>query len=313
MTIDPRRTKPTTKSGAIGRTGKTTRNVRTATGRQPQQQEEDGRAALPKQEKKDQTTLFVCIGVGAVVLLGGGFMMMSGGGGSGRRAPDIDAKISKIIGKASTLQSAGKHAEALALVEEGLSNPSFRGSENYSSLENLAAGLRPMVNAERDSIGKVRDFKNKVEQAKSEGTAMKRAKEFWDECHKLLLDYGNTSGGKDLRDIREDLRRWVATESQSDWQKDYNQVKARVERDFLGKGNFSQAIREWRQFGETSSDPLLRSRLEQEEREINMASKKAAETLVASATSRESLEESIPLYNGTEGQQVINAKLRSMK
>ena len=40
------------------------------------------------------------------------------------------------------------------------------------------------------------------------------------------------------------VRRWVATESQGDWQKDYNVTKARIEKSHLGEGHYAEAIRE---------------------------------------------------------------------
>ncbi len=142
---------------------------------------------------------------------------------------------------------------------------------------------------------------------------MKQAKDFWKECQDLIVEYGQTSQGDTLRGIREDLRRWVATESQTDWQNDYNTTKARIKRDCLDKGDFSNAVREWKRFGETSSDPLLKSRIDSELLSINNDAVKAAEELIASGAGRAQLEEAVQRFNGTDGQKTLTSKLRSMK
>jgi len=130
--------------------------------------------------------------------------------------------------------------------------------------------------------------------------------------------YGATTAGKQLKDIKEDLRRWVATEGQGNWQKDYNVTKARIEKSFLSAQKFSEAIREWQRFGETSAqDPLLHSRVEQEIRTVNQAAQAAADKLVADAgtgaDARSKLEEGQSQFNGTDGQAVINKALKNLK
>src|SRR5205814_7815482 len=119
--------------------------------------------------------------------------------------------------------------------------------------------------------------------AVADQTAMAKTNGFWQECLTLESQYGTTSGRKTLKDIKEDLRRWVATESQGDWQKDYNVTKARIEKSYLGDGLFSEAIREWRKFGEVAQDPLLHSRLHQAIISINQKAVSAADNALADA------------------------------
>jgi len=147
---------------------------------------------------------------------------------------------------------------------------------------------------------------------------MQKASGFWKECNELIGLYsGVPAAMSDLKNIKEDLRRWVATESQSDWQKDYNLKKDRIQKECLAQENFSQAVSEWRRFGEISLDPLLHSKIEQEIVEINRAAASSAEKFVAAAGSgaeaRGKLEEAGVKFNGTDGQAVINKALRSLK
>ncbi len=234
-----------------------------------------------------------------------------GGGGGG------DTVVNRAIAKATEAYQRGEYRIGLDLCEDALKDPKARKSSRYSALQALANQIRQQVNLERDAAVKVEEFKRKVEASKQAGDAMKRANEFWAECNTLLGAYQTTPSGKILRDIKEDLRRWVATESQGDWQKDYNVTKARIEKSFLGEQKFAEAIREWQRFGETSQDPLLRSRIEQEIRQINLGAQAAAEKLVAEAgtgaEARAKLEEAQARFNGSDGLQVINKAIKGLK
>jgi hypothetical protein len=143
---------------------------------------------------------------------------------------------------------------------------------------------------------------------------MTQANDLYAECLRLLGEYGATTSAKDLRGIKEDLGRWVSTEGQGNWQKDYNVTKGRIEKTYLGDGRFGEAIREWQRFGETSQDPLLRSRIEQEIRTVNQQAQAAAEKVVAEAAGdRSKLEEAQARFSGTDGQAVINKAMKGIK
>ena len=133
-------------------------------------------------------------------------------------------------------------------------------------------------------------------------------------CCTLLGEFGATPAAKDLRGIKEDLGRWVTTEGQGNWQKDYNTTKARIEKSFLGEQRFGEAIREWSRFEETSADPLLHSRIQQEVRAINQLAVAAADKLVQEAAGdRTKLEEAQPKFSGTEGQAVLTKAIKGIK
>jgi hypothetical protein len=266
----------------------------------------------PPQDNK--TMLYVGIGGGALALvvvmalmLGGEESSHSGGGGG-------EKMIISAINKSQEAFQRGEYRVALDIAEEALKDPRSGRSSRRKNLEALANQARVQVNLDRDGIAKVADFKRKVDAAVSDQTAMAKASGFWQECLALESQYGATSAKKQIKDIKEDLRRWVATESQGDWQKDYNVTKARIEKSHLGEGHFAEAIREWRKFGEVAQDPLLHSRIDQEIISINQKAVSAAEKVVTEAGGdRSKLEEAQQRFNGTDGLAVINKAMKGIK
>lgn len=273
------------------------------------------------QPQQDKTMLYVGIGGGALVfalilafMVGGGETGGQGGGG-GANGEKI---VTRAMNKATEAFQRGEYRTGLEICEEALKDPAARKSTRYKALESLATSLRTQVNLDRDGQLKVAEFKKRIDAAVADQTAMAKAQGFWTECDQLMGQYGATSSMKQLKDIKEDLRRWVATEGQGNWQKDYNVTKARIEKTFLSAQKYSEAIREWQRFGETSAqDPLLHSRVEQEIRSVNQAAQSAAEKLVADAgtgaEARSRLEEGQQLFNGTDGQGVINKAIKNLK
>jgi len=218
------------------------------------------------------------------------------------------------INKSQEASSRGDSRQALDIAEDALKDPRARKSSRYKTLEQLASQARQQVNLDRDAQVKVTEFKGRIDAAVKDQTAMAKANGFWQECLQLESQYISTSSKKQIKDIKEDLRRWVATESQGDWQKDYNVTKARIEKSYLGEGKFSEAIREWRKFGEIAQDPLLHSKIEQEIITINQKAVSAAEKVVTDASGdRSKLEEAQQRFNGTDGLAVINKAMKGIK
>jgi hypothetical protein len=266
----------------------------------------------PPQDNK--TMLYVGIGGGALLfvvvlalMLGGEESHSSGGGGG-------ESMMKTAINKSQEAFQRGEYRVALDIAEDALKDPRSRKSSRLKSLEACANMARVQVNLDRDGLAKVADFKRKVDAAVADQTAMAKASGFWQECLALESQYGATSAKKQLKDIKEDLRRWVATESQGDWQKDYNVTKARIEKSYLGEEKFAEAIREWRKFGEIAQDPLLHSRIDSEIQSINLKAVSSAEKVVTDAGGdRSKLEEAQQRFNGTDGLAVINKAMKGIK
>ncbi|MBI3854349.1 MAG: hypothetical protein HY293_01520 [Planctomycetes bacterium] len=275
-------------------------------------QQERGVPAAPPADNKN--TLYIGIGGGALVFVLILAFMISGGDSEARSAGGAESMMKSAINRSQEAYQRGEYRQALDIAEEALKDPRSRKSSRYNALNSLATMARTQVNLDRDAQVKVAEFKKKVDAAVADQTAMAKANGFWQECNVLMGSYGATTSAKQLKDIKEDLRRWVATEGQGDWQKDYNVTKARIEKSFLGDQRFGEAIREWQRFGEISQDPLLRSRIEQEIRTVNQLAQAAAEKVVADAAGdRTKLEEAQSKFNGTDGQAVINKAMRSIK
>ncbi len=302
--------------------------ARPATGRMNVQGSGTSRAEAAQQRGQGQappagdnkTMLYVGIGGGALVLALILALTMGGGGGEpgGSGGGGADKFVRKAINEATLAYQRGEYRTGLDICEQALSDPKSRKASSFNALQALANQLRTQVNLDRDAQIKVAEFRKRIDAAVADQTAMKKAQDFWNECDRLIGMYGATTSMKQLKDIKEDLRRWVATESQGNWQKDYNVTKARIEKSFLNEGKFAEAIREWQRFGETSSqDPLLHSRVEQEIRTINQSAQAAAEKLVTDAgtgaDARSKLEEAQQQFNGTDGQAVINKALKNLK
>ena len=179
------------------------------------------------------------------------------------------------------------------------------------------ARCRQHLDRDRIAAQRVSDFKRKIDTAKSDGTMMKKAADFKVECDQIMGDARMTSAEQELRGLREDIMRCVDTEKQGDWQRDFNPCRVRVETKFLSAGRYSDAVKEWKQFGEGFNAPELKSKIDQQVREIDRMAVEAAQKLVADAgtgaDARGKLDEAMPNYTGTEGQDIIKKALKSLK
>jgi hypothetical protein len=271
-------------------------------------------AAAPEQNK---TMLYAGIGGGVLVLVVVLALMLGGEEGGHGGGGGYENAMKSAINKTQEAYQRGEYRVAMDIAEDALKDPRARKSTRYTALNSLATMARTQVNLDRDAAVKVADFKKRVDAAVADQTAMAKAKGFWDECLTLESQYISTTSKKQIKDIKEDLRRWVATEGQGDWQKDYNVTKGRIEKSHLAEGRYAEAIREWRKFGEIAQDPLLHSRIEQEIITINQKAVAAAEKVVADAGSgaeaRAKLEEAQQRFNGTEGLAVINKAMKGIK
>jgi hypothetical protein len=289
------------------------------TARREQQEQQRGQGQAAQDSSK--TTLYVGIGGGALVFALILAFMMSGSsesGGQGGGSAGVETLITRAMNKATEAYQRSEYRTGLEICEEALKDPRARKSTRYNALNGLANSLRTQVNLDRDGQVKVAEFRKRIDASIADQTAMSKAQAFWSECDTLMGQYGATTSAKMLKDIKEDLRRWVATEGQGNWQKDYNVTKARIEKSMLADQKFAEAIREWQRFGETSSqDPLLHSRVEQEIRTVNQMAQAAAEKVVADAgtgaDARGKIEENQQRFNGTDGQAVMNKALKNLK
>jgi hypothetical protein len=281
--------------------------------REQQEQRQGGPAPAPD----NKNTLYMAIGGGVLVLVLILAFMMSGGESEHRAGISADTFVNRAISKATEAYTRGEYRVGLDIADQALNDPKSRRSSRSAALQALANQLRGIITLDATAQTKVGEFKKRIEQAKADQTAMAKANDLYAECLRLLGEYGATTSAKDLRGIKEDLGRWVSTEGQGNWQKDYNVTKGRIEKTFLGESRFGEAIREWQRFGETSQDPLLRSRIEQEIRTVNQQAQAAAEKVVADAgtggDARSKLEEAQQHFNGTDGQAVINKAMKGLK
>jgi hypothetical protein len=285
-----------------------------------EQQEQQGRGQAQPAQDSSKTTLYLGIGGGALVFALILAVMMSGGesgGHSGGGTAGADKLVQRAINDATLAYQRGEPRTGLDICERALSEPRAKKASSYNALNALANSLRAQVNLDRDGQVKVAEFRKRIDAAVADQTAMAKAQGFWAECDTLMGQYGATTSAKQLKDIKEDLRRWVATESQGDWQKDYNVTKARIEKSHLSDEKFAEAIREWRKFGEVAQDPLLHSRIDSEIMSINQKAVSAAEKVVTEAgtgaEARTKLEEAQQRFNGTDGLGIINKAMKSIK
>jgi hypothetical protein len=276
-----------------------------------------GRRVPPPQGGSDRTVLFVSLGLGLVALILV-FVVYGASSGSAPEARDRSADVSlkEAMEEAGRVAGAGKLQDALDLLESALRDPANRSSQLISQCRTQAEAYRKQIAFEREAVEAVEDFKNRVAASKADQTAMKKAREFWDESHRLLDKYGGTQPSRTVRDIQEDLRRWMATGSQDEWQQDYNRTKSRIQKQHIDTGNFKDAAREWRHFQEIFNDPLVKSRVETELRTIDNQAREAARKLVESAGSgplaRKTLETELDRFMGTEGQKIIKDQLAKL-
>jgi hypothetical protein len=275
-------------------------------------QEQGTRGPAPAPDNKN--TLYIGIGAGALVFVLILAAMLSGGESQHSSGVGSDKLVNRAIEQATLAYQRGEYRVGLDICEQAMNDPKARRSSRFNALQALGTSLKAIITLDATAQVKVGDFKKRIEAAKADQTAMAKANEFYAECLRLLGEYGATTSAKDLRGIKEDLGRWVSTEGQGNWQKDYNVTKGRIEKTFLGDGRFGEAVREWQRFGETSQDPLLHSRIEQEVRTVNQQAQAAAEKVVAEAAGdRSKLEEAQQRFSGTDGQGVITKAMKGIK
>ena len=289
-------------------------NVQPGTSRREQQEQRQGGGGGQAPAPDNKNTLYIGIGGGALVFVLILAFMLSGGESQHQTGVGSDKIVNRAIEQATLAHQRGEYRVGLDICETALNDPKARRSPRYTALQALTNSLKAIVTLDATAQTKVGEFKKKIEQAKADQTAMAKANELYAECLRLLGEYGATTSAKDLRGIKEDLGRWVSTEGQGNWQKDYNVTKARIEKTFIGDGRFGEGIREWQRFGETSQDPLLHSRIETEVRSVNQMAQAAAEKVVAEAAGdRTKLEEAQQRFSGTDGQGVITKAMKGIK
>jgi hypothetical protein len=288
-----------------------------AAGSRSRDREEDGREryAQPPPEPS-KTNLYIGIGVGALVLVIIIAVMASGGDG-GTNSPGGTGWVTRTLGKAVEARDAGQYSKALQFCEQIMSDPGSRKSSRYREVENLAASLRDIVNAEPIAATRLAEFNAKLEKAKADGTAMKRANELLAEAKSLAAQYRMTRSGDAFVGLRDGIQRWANTEASSDWLKDYNPNKARIDKDYISTGNFAGAVKQWNQFREVSTASDLKSRIDSEIVGIDIISSTAAQKVVeeagTGADARAKIEEAQPRFLGTGGQGILKKALGSLK
>ena len=275
--------------------------------------------APPGGQGGDRTALYVGMGVGAlVIVLALAYAMSSSSekpdsGGSDRR---VDLALKQDMEAAQKLAANRKLTEALAALESAIQNPSYRGSNLLSKARIQADQYRKQIFFEREAAAAIEDFDKRITASKENKTAMKQADAFWRECKELLDKYRSTANAVVLDRWMADLDRWRGTNAQGAWQDDYNQIKARIQRQHLDTGNYSQAVKEWRQFAQPFDSTDLKARIESEMIVINRMAREEATKLVQGAgtgpKAKADLEAALDRFMETEGQKIISQKLKTM-
>jgi hypothetical protein len=275
-------------------------------------------AAPPPGRGQDRTGLYVGLGVGAgVLVLALAFAMSSSdkpeAGKVDRRA---DQSLKEDMEAAQKLAGNRKLAEALSALESAIQNPAYRQSSLLSKARLQADQYRKQIAFEREAAVAIDDFDRRITASKENKTAMKQADAFWKECHDLITKYGATANVVVLHRWREDLDRWRGTNAQGVWQDDYNQVKARIKKQHVDIGNYSQAVKEWRHFAQPFDSSDLRARVDSELVIINRLAKEDATKLVqgagTGAKAKAIIEEAFDRFMETDGQQVLAQKLKTL-
>jgi len=261
-----------------------------------------------------KTKMWIGIGAGGILLLILIAAASSGRSGGTRGTGQGEAELNRLMAKVMESINRGEAGTALQILDnEILVDERYRRMPQLKECRQLRDNLKRQMELEREGVAQAAAFRKKIEEAKKNQTALKRAREFSEECDRLLARYGTTGGAEELRGIKEELKRWIATESQSGWQDDYNRFKDRVRNSYLDAGNYGQAVREWRRYGENSEDPLLRSRIDAEIQLINKTAVGEAARIAGETADRSKLEEVAGRFTGTDGHKIILQKLQSMK
>ncbi len=268
--------------------------------------------------QQDRTGLYVGLGVGgAVLIVALAFAMSSGSSAPATAERTSDQNLKQELESAQKLAQVGKLDEAVRALDAAIQDPAYRRSKLLPDVKKQADQWRKRIAHEREAAVAIDDFERRVNASKDDKTAMKKADAFWAESTKLLEKYSGTAKTYVVKNLRSDLERWRSTGAQDVWLDDYNRTKARIQAQHIDTGNFSQAVKDWRQFSQPFDDPVLRSRVETELRAIDHVAKAAAEKLVQSAgtgpMAREKLQAELVKFMETEGQKIITAKLRTLQ
>lgn len=264
----------------------------------------------------DRTGLYVGLGVGGAVLVVALLFAMSGGSGPARADRSTDLRMKEEMEAAVKLWNGGKTREAVMALDAAIAHPSNQKSSLVEQARKLVAQYRQQLAFEADAREHVALFVHKVETARSNQTAMKDAETLWQESEDLMKKWGTSTSVRDLQAVREDLRRWRATGSQDAWQEDYNRTRARIKVQHLDTGNFSKAVKEWRQFAQPFEDAQLKAKVTSELVIIDNLAKEAAAKLVAGvgsdAKARATLDDALDRFVETEGHKIILQKLKTL-
>lgn len=267
----------------------------------------------------DRTALYVGLGVGGVLLVIALAFAMSGSNSKEPARADrtADRGLKEEMEAAQRLSDMRKLPEALATLEAAIMNPAYKGSKLLDPARAQATLIRKQIAYEKEAAEAIDAFDKKITASKDDQTAMKKADEFWREAQDLIARYGASSKISIVRRWQQDLDRWRGTNQQDDWQKDYNYTKDRIKTNHLDGEDFCQAARAWRQFAERFNSPDLKAKVESEIIAINKASVAAANKLIeragAGAKARAMLEEAQHRFDGTEGQKVLAAKMKTLQ
>jgi hypothetical protein len=298
----------------------TTRRVGAAPGSRARDREEDAGGRYGQQApapEASNTNLYIGIGVGALVLIIVVAMMVSGGDSEGGGGSGSMAWISRTFSEAGAARDSGQYGKAVDLCEKIMRDPKARKHPRWGDIQMLAQQCRDAMNIDSRASSALSEFKAKLEKAKSDGSAMKRANDLLREAKELTVQYRMTPSGNEFMGLRDGIQRWANTEASSDWLKDYNPNKSRIEQKYLSVGDYAGAVKEWNQFREVSTASDLKSRIDSEIQSIDIASSQAAEKIVAEAGTGEGargkIEEKQTYFLGTEGQRILKKALSQLK
>jgi hypothetical protein len=253
--------------------------------------------------------------------VGGGILVlvlalaMSGGSESTSVDRSSDLRLKEDLQTAQSLWGTGKQRDAVIALDAAIANPSYKGSKLLDQARKQVLQYRQQIAFEQEASEAITAFARQVEDSKKNQTAMKKAEAFWAESEQLVSKYGTSLAARELKGVRDDLNRWRETGAQEAWQGDYNRTKARIKTQHLDTGNFSKAVKEWRQFSQPFEDSQLKAKVTSELAIIDRLAKDAATKLVESvgtdAKAEAQLEEALDRFNETEGHKIILQKLKT--
>jgi hypothetical protein len=273
-------------------------------------QEQGTRGPAPAPDNKN--TLYIGIGGGALVFVLILAFMLSGGESQQSSGISSDKIVNRAIDRRRRPTSGASTASAWTSARRPSAT---QGAQELPVQRPPGAGqpLQGIITLDATAQTKVGEFKKRDRAAKADQTAMAKANDLYAEC---LRSWASTAPPRRPRtsghqggpgplgldrgpgQLAEGLQRHQGADRE----------------DVPRRRRFGEAIREWQRFGETSQDPLLHSRIEQEVRTVNQQAQAAAEKVVAEAGGdRTKLEEAQQRFSGTDGQAVINKAMKGIK